>query len=228
MNKQVRIQIRKAYSLMLERKGFLNWWPGDGPNEICLGAILTQNTSWTNVEKALDNLRHYHNIENVNELYEIPSSELELLLQPSGYFRIKTKRVRNFLADVIEKANGCVKSYLSGETRVIRERLLAINGIGPETADSILLYAGTHPIFVVDAYTKRIFSRHFWCDDKTDYHQLQSICHQALDNYLPQSRANKLEFFQDFHAQLVVIGHYFCKTKNPLCHECPLGCFLKD
>lgn len=218
--------IRYAYDLMHRKNGNLEWWPAEGPLEICIGAILTQNTSWKNVEKALDNIRVSSLLEDALSLSKLPDNEMERQLQPSGYFRLKTKRLKNLLAEIVEYSEGCVRTYLSGPTPQIRSQLLRINGIGPETADSILLYAGNHPIFVVDAYTKRIFSRHQWTTQSIDYHQLQELCHKATDNYLPSCVNSKLDYYRDFHAQIVSIGNEFCRPKNPKCEECPLNCLL--
>lgn len=224
--KIVYTSIRHAYQKMFEENGNLQWWPADGPLEICIGAILTQNTSWKNVEKALNNLRANSLLEDASALNKLSDSEIEKLIQPSGYFRLKTKRLKNLLNDILDRSGGCVESYLSGPTNQIRSKLLEINGIGPETADSILLYAGDHPVFVVDAYTKRIFSRHKWAPASIEYHQLQEICHKATENYLPNIAGSRVDYYKDFHAQIVVIGNEFCRPKNPNCNQCPLNCLL--
>lgn len=221
-------QIRLAYDLVLKSRGFRDWWPGDSPLEICLGAILTQNTNWGNVERALNNLKSRVSLGDIEALLAIPVCELEELLRPSGYFRLKTQRLRNFLTHVMQHAGGDIVKYLNGATCDIRDKLLSIKGVGPETADSILLYAGNHPIFVVDAYTQRIFTRHHWISNKhkPDYHITQNLCHASTRDYLPASRSNMTEFYQDYHAQLVGIGNQFCRPRNPDCENCPLGCLL--
>lgn len=212
--------LAECYQRMRERQGFQNWWPGDGPLEISIGAILTQNTQWSNVEKALANLREVCSLEDIHHLLSIPENVLHRLLQPSGYFRLKSSRVRQFLWTLIQFWNASIDQFLTGDTATVRTRLLAISGIGPETADSILLYAGNHPIFVVDAYTRRIFSRHGWCQPDADYATLQKICSVVVPATLSQ-----VDYLQDYHAQLVMIGKNYCRPRQPLCGDCPLNCF---
>ena len=214
--------LRQAYRLMHRARGHLQWWPADSPFEICVGAILTQNTSWKNVELAITNLKAAR-VLTPKKIHALTHSKLAQLIRPSGYFNIKAKRLRNFVDIVVEQHSASLKRFFKGDTATVRERLLAINGVGPETADSILLYAGGHPGFVIDAYTKRILERHNWCGTDADYDTLQSLCTDSLSQ---KSGAARLDYWQDFHAQLVVVGNHYCKPRNPLCDECPLKTLL--
>ncbi len=220
--------IGKAYQLMLENHGFLNWWPGDGPLEISIGAILTQNTAWSNVEKALANLRRIAHLEDARAISLLPIEELQQALRPSGYYRLKSQRVLDFLSIIISRFDNSVIHMLKGETPEVRDRLLQIRGIGPETADSILLYAGSHPVMVVDAYTRRIFSRHGWCHSDEAYHALQEICLNAISADPSVRKHPRLRFLEDLHAQIVMVGKNYCRPRKPDCENCPLRCFLPD
>ena len=214
--------LRQAYRLMHRARGHLQWWPADSPFEICVGAILTQNTSWKNVELALANLKAAGVLSPKN-IHALTQDQLAQLIRPAGYFNIKAKRLHNFVDTVVEHHGASLKRFFKGDTTTVRDRLLAINGVGPETADSILLYAGGHSSFVIDAYTKRIFERHGWCNTNTDYDELQLLCTESLSQ---KRGAAKLDYWQDFHAQLVVVGNHYCKPRNPLCTECPLQTLL--
>ena len=211
-------ELRQAYRLMRKQFGHRNWWPGDTPFEICVGAVLTQNTSWKNVEHAITNLKAAKAI-TARKIYALSHDELAQLIRPAGYFNLKAKRLRNFVDTLVEKYGASIKRLFNGETSIVRDRLLAINGVGPETADSMLLYAGNHNSFVIDAYTKRIFSRHKWCDESADYDDLKNLCSESLNQKLG---TEKLDYWRDYHAQLVGVGNRYCKTRNPLCNECPL------
>ena len=214
--------LRQAYRLMHRARGHLQWWPADSPFEICVGAILTQNTSWKNVELALANLKEASVLSPKN-IYALTHDQLTQLIRPAGHFNIKAKRLRNFVDTVVEHHGASLRRFFKGDTTIVRDRLLAINGVGPETADSILLYAGGHPSFVIDAYTKRIFERHGWCNTKAEYDELQLLCTESLSH---KRGPAKLDYWQDFHAQLVVVGNHYCKPRNPLCTECPLQTLL--
>ena len=214
--------LRQAYRLMHRARGHLQWWPADSPFEVCVGAILTQNTSWKNVKLALANLKEASVLSPKN-IYALTHNQLAQLIRPAGYFNIKAKRLRNFVDTVVDHHGASLKRFFIGDTTTVRNRLLAINGVGPETADSILLYAGGHSSFVIDAYTKRIFERHGWCSTKADYDELQSLCTESLSH---KRGGAKLDYWQDFHAQLVVVGNHYCKPRNPLCTECPLQTLL--
>ena len=204
----------KIYKSLYDFFGPLNWWPGDTPFEIMVGAILTQNTSWSNVEKAINNLKKEYLLEPQN-LYHINQEELAQLIKPSGYFNIKAQRLKNFIAFFVEEFDGSVKKMFSGDGEELRRKLLKVNGIGPETADSILLYAGEKPFFVVDAYTKRIFSRHRLISEDASYHQIQEFFIRNLDS--------DVELFNEFHAQIVMLGKTICTSKNPDCSKCPIA-----
>jgi len=203
---------------MLAHFGHLQWWPGETPFEVCIGAILTQNTSWSNVERAIANLKAARVLE-PEKLFALSESKLAALIRPAGYFNVKAGRLRSFLRVLVEEFGGDLERLLAGETAAVRERLLAINGVGPETADSMLLYAGGHHRFVVDAYTKRIFQRHGWSGADSSYEDLQRLCERALGQ---KPRSKRLDYWQDFHAQLVMVGKDFCRPREPRCAECPL------
>ena len=198
--------------------GHLHWWPGETPFEVCVGAILTQNTSWTNVERAIANLKAARVLE-ARKLFELEESKLAALLRPAGYFNVKARRLRSFLRVLVEEYDGDLGRLFAGEAVAVRERLLAINGVGPETADSMLLYAGGHHRFVIDAYTKRIFQRHGWSGAEAGYEDLQHLCESALDQ---KPRGEQLDYWQDYHAQLVMVGKGFCRPRQVRCSGCPL------
>lgn len=210
--------LRDAYRLMRRRFGHQHWWPGETPFEVCVGAILTQNTSWSNVERAIANLKSARVLA-PRELYALPPAQLAELLRPAGYFNVKARRLRAFLAVLVEAFGSDLARLLGGPLAEARARLLAINGIGPETADSMLLYAGGQASFVVDAYTKRIFGRHGWCAPNATYEEVQRCCVTWLD---PRPPAERLDFWQDYHAQLVMVGKDFCRPRRPRCEACPL------
>ncbi len=210
--------LREAYRRMRRRFGHQHWWPGETPFEVCVGAILTQNTSWSNVERAIANLKSAH-VLSPRQLYALPLVQLAELLRPAGYFNVKARRLRAFLAVLVEDYGGDLERLLGGPLAEARARLLAINGVGPETADSMLLYAGGQASFVVDAYTKRIFARHGWCAPDATYEEVQRRCVAWLDHRPP---AERLDYWQDYHAQLVMVGKDFCRPRQPRCEACPL------
>lgn len=204
--------------------GHQHWWPGETPFEVCVGAVLTQNTSWGNVERAIANLKAAGVLE-PGRLYALDEPKLAALIRPAGYFNVKARRLRCFLRVLVEEFGGDLERLLAGETGAVRERLLAISGVGPETADSMLLYAGAHHRFVIDAYTKRIFERHQWSAAEAEYEELQGFCERALDE---KPRRQRLDYWQDFHAQLVMVGKHFCRRRAPNCRACPLRTLLPD
>jgi endonuclease-3 related protein len=210
--------LRRAYRLMLAHFGHLHWWPGETPFEVCVGAILTQNTSWINVARAIANLKAARVLE-PGTLFALRESELAALIRPAGYFNVKARRLRSFLRVLVEEYGGDLARLFAGETAAVRERLLAVHGVGPETADSMLLYAGGHHRFVIDAYTKRIFQRHGWSGPDAGYEDLQRLCEGALNEKPPGER---LDYWQDYHAQLVMVGKDFCRPREPRCAQCPL------
>ena len=211
---QKRDILLKIYNSLYNYFGPLKWWPGDTPFEIIVGAILTQNTSWSNVEKALDNLKK-ENLLEPRKLYYLHQEELAQLIKPSGYYNIKARRLKNFINLFINDFEGSAEKMFSGDSGELRKKLLNVNGIGPETADSILLYAGKKPFFVVDAYTKRVFSRHKLISKDSTYYQIQEFFSQNLDG--------NVELFNEFHAQIVMLGKTICSSKNPDCAKCPIG-----
>jgi len=211
---QKRDILLKIYNSLYNYFGPLNWWPGDTPFEIMVGAILTQNTSWSNVEKAINNLKK-ENLLEPQKLYCLNQEELAQLIKSSGYYNIKAQRLKNFVNLFVNDFDSSVAKMFSGDGRELRKKLLKVNGIGPETADSILLYAGNKPFFVVDAYTKRIFYRHKLISKDPTYYQTQEVFIKNLD------RDAKL--FNEFHAQIVMLGKTICTSKNPDCVKCPIA-----
>src|SRR3972149_12314300 len=157
--KQLSNTLEKIYKKLFTAFGPQRWWPGDTPFEVIVGAILTQNTAWKNVEKAIHNLKKAKVLQS-KKMHDLSERELAKLIRPAGYFNIKAKRLKYFLNYLFDNYGGSLNRMFKKRTDALRRELLQVNGIGPETADSILLYAGNHPVFVVDAYTKRIFSRH--------------------------------------------------------------------
>jgi endonuclease-3 related protein len=238
---------------MYARFGHQHWWPGETPFEVCVGAILTQNTNWDNVERAIANLKAVGALE-PGKLFALSESRLAQLIRPAGYFNVKARRLRELLRVLVGEFDGDLNRLFAGETSVVRERLLAIHGVGPETADSLLLYAGGHLSFVIDTYTKRIFQRHGWggpesevlspkssvanpranasaavqssrfkvqrskCDGFS-YDALKALCESALNQ---KPSPEHLDYWQDYHAQLVMVGKHFCRPRQPRCDQCPL------
>ncbi len=205
-------QLTNIYELLLERFGPQHWWPGDTPFEIAVGAILTQNTNWTNVEKAIANLSEADCLI-PQRIHELAHEELAALIRPAGYFNVKAKRLRNFVDWLVDQYAGDLENLRNVATHRLREELLAVNGIGRETADSILLYALDKEIFVVDAYTARVAIRHGLIDADADYEQLQCL----FESNLPPD----LQTYNEYHALLVRVGKEFCKPR-PKCEKCPL------
>jgi endonuclease III related protein len=214
--------LRHAYLLVSAHFGHQHWWPADSPFEICVGAILTQNTNWSNVERAIENLKAARCLD-PHLLLALPEADLARLIRPAGYFNVKARRLRSFLQVLIHDHQGSLSRLLNGTRSEARARLLAITGIGPETADSMLLYAGLHRSFVVDAYTRRIFARHHWCPPDATYDQLQWLCESAL---VDRPDAALLDYWQDYHAQLVMVGKHFCRPSQARCEICPLRTLL--
>ena len=206
------------YSAMFAAFGAQGWWPGKTRFEVIAGAILTQNTAWTNVEKAIANLKS-RGVLSPAKLHGLSLSQLAALIRPAGYFNIKAKRLKNFTDYLFKEHNGSLDRLLKHRRpKELREELLKISGIGPETADSIVLYAANMPEFVVDAYTKRILSRHLIVKDDAQYEELKSV---FMDNLEPDTA-----LFNEYHALLVRTGKDYCRPKEPLCTLCPLKVFL--
>lgn len=203
----------EIYEHLFRAFGPQHWWPGETRFEIIVGAILTQNTSWANVAKAIANLKEARLLD-PDRLHALDLAELEPLIRPAGYFRLKAKRLRNFTQWLIDNYQGRLDALDAIETHRLREELLGISGIGPETADSIVLYALDRPVFVVDTYTARVAVRHGLIEPDIDYTQLQCLFESSLE---PDVR-----LFNEFHALLVHVGKDFCKPK-PRCAACPLN-----
>ena len=210
------VSLNTIFEKLLEHYGPQDWWPGDSPLEIMIGAVLTQNTSWKNVEKAIANLKEA-SLMHLERLHKTKVEELAEIIRPSGYYRLKAKRLSNLIDYVMTRYDGDLEWMFSHDVTSLREELLAINGIGPETADSILLYAGNKETFVVDTYTSRILKRHGWIEWEADYHQIQ-------DHFVSQVPA-EVEHYNEFHALIVRTGNEFCR-KTPKCDSCPLECYL--
>lgn len=207
--------IREACEALYSHWGAQHWWPAQTRLEMMIGAILTQNTAWTNVEKAIENLRH-------NDLLELPTllavstDELAALIRPAGYFNQKSRYIKT-MAELIDlHFGGSLDRLLSLDTGALRKELLSWKGVGPETADSILLYAAKRPVFVVDAYTRRFMERHGWCNPGDSYGHIASLFTSALPS--------DVELFNEYHALIVKLGKECCRPK-PQCACCPLARF---
>lgn len=189
-----------------------HWWPADSPFEVIIGAILTQNTSWNNVERAIKALKE-KNLLDPLKLYKAEEGLLAKTIKSSGFFNIKAKRIKNFIVFLFKNYQGSIEKMFLETLTPLREKLLKINGIGPETADSILLYAGEKPIFVVDTYTKRILTRHNLISKAASYSEIQELFMKNLKK--------DVGMFNEYHALLVYIGKHFCK-RVPSCESCPM------
>jgi endonuclease-3 related protein len=212
-------ELLKFYRALTETLGPMNWWPAKTPFEVIVGAILTQNTAWTNVKRAIENLRAERLLSPL-AIEKVSVRRLARLVRPSGYFRQKSKKLKSFVHFLRENYSGSLAKMFRTPTAELRDKLLAVHGIGPETADSILLYAGNHSIFVVDAYTRRILSRHGMMDEKAAYDDIRSL----FERNLPRDA----QLYNEYHALIVNTGKNWCRTKNPKCIECPLGAFLTN
>ena len=226
----------------------------DSRFEVIVGAYLTQNTAWTNVELALANLRAAGSL-SLDTIRQIDLQELEQLIRPAGFFRQKAQRLKTFVRYLDKNHAGSLEVMFSRPTVELRKELLALNGVGPETADSILLYAGNHEVFVVDAYTRRILNRHGILPPAANYEEVRGLFEQALtkdfaadiptkatglatDNkpsaafHLPstmskENRSVRAQAMNEMHALIVVVAKKYCQNRRTLCDECPLGTFLK-
>lgn len=196
----------------------MHWWPAKTPFEVIVGAILTQNTAWTNVERALANLRRERLLSPL-AIEKVSLRHLQELVRSSRYFRQKAKKLKAFVHFLRREYGGSLARMFRTPTDVLRERLLGVHGIGPETADSILLYAGRKDVFVVDAYTKRILTRHGWAGKKTRYEEMQAL----FEKNLPRD----VSVYNELHAQFVQVGKNWCRPQEPRCFECPLEKFLE-
>jgi endonuclease-3 related protein len=212
-------KVRKFYGALLEAWGPQGWWPGETATEVCVGAILTQNTAWRNVERAIGNLKAAGATE-VRALWALPEEELAELIRPAGYYHVKAGRLRNFLRLVVEDFDGSLERLFELPTERLRETVLGVRGIGRETADSIVLYAAERPVFVVDAYTLRIAFRHGIVDLDADYETLQEAFAGSVEK--------DVAVWQEYHALLVKAGKEHCKKQAPKCAGCPLAEFLEE
>ncbi len=211
-------RLMEFYDAMLRRFGPQHWWPGETPLEVVVGAILTQNTAWSNVERAIANLRQAGCLDWAR-LRDIKPSALAELIRPAGYFNVKTQRLKSFVKWLWERYDGDLDRMFATRTETLREELLSVRGIGRETADSILLYAGGKLSFVVDAYTYRILRRHRLLDDDADYEQIKELFEANLAADVP--------LYNEYHALLVAVGKNHCKPR-PKCAGCPLERFEHD
>jgi endonuclease-3 related protein len=248
------VEIRLYYRALSRAWGAQHWWPAETRFEVIVGAYLTQNTAWTNVELALANLRASELL-SIEGIREVPLGKLEHLIRPSGYFRQKARRLKTFVAFLENKYGGSLDQLFAQPTGKLREELLGLNGVGPETADSILLYAGNHPVFVVDAYTRRVLGRHGILSDKTDYEDIRKLFQSALApvadtqakgpaNAVAQHRSSirgaahspsamskaartaLTQVYNEMHGLIVGVGKNYCRKSQPKCDGCPLQRFL--
>ena len=212
-----RNELHAYYDALFAAHGPQHWWPGRTRFEVIVGAILIQNTSWKNVELAIANLRRAKLLSPA-AIQKIAPAGLSRHLRPSGYYRQKTKTLKTFVAFLYKNHGGSLNRLFATPTAVLREQILALRGIGPETADCILLYAGKHPVFVVDAYARRILERHLLADPKSTYKELNA----TFESVFPRDH----QLFNEFHALIVHTGKHFCRKSEPLCTQCPLQPFL--
>lgn len=237
-NKKGAVPLIKIFDRLYGAFGPQHWWPGDTPFEIAVGAILTQNTNWGNVEKAIANLKRQR-VLSAKKIHEMPPRDLSALIRPAGYFNIKTKRLKAFMDFLMNDYRGSFRRMKDEDMHTLREKLLGVNGIGPETADSILLYALKKPVFVIDAYTKRVLSRHGIMKHEEPYERFQELFHGTMApgnrkirppakniyNHLKGLNEESLvRLFNEFHALFVRVGKTFCRPR-PLCAACPLNGF---
>jgi endonuclease-3 related protein len=208
----MRTRLLKIFDILLERFGERHWWPGETALEVIVGAVLTQNTSWKNVEKAIASLKS-EGLLSIDRLDETPNEILAQCIRSSGYYNLKTVRLKNIINVIRDDFSSSIEQLKDNDTEELREKLLGIKGIGEETADSILLYALDKPIFVVDAYTKRFVANHGLYEGPLQYSSVQVFFmdNLPLDTYL----------FNEYHALIVALCQHYC-LKTPKCAECPL------
>jgi endonuclease III related protein len=207
-----RLELLRLYDRMYRYTGDLHWWPGETPIEIAIGAILTQNTAWSNVEKAIARLKAARAL-SVGALGRMSHQRLAKLIRSAGYFNVKALRLKNFIAFVEKHHGGSLEAMLAHPSDRLRAELLSINGVGPETADSIVLYAAEKPLFVIDAYTKRILSRHGVLPLEKSYDDFRGLFTRVLPPDVP--------LYNQYHAMFVRVGNRFCRA-TPRCDACPL------
>ena len=204
--------MKEVYHLLYAQWGSQHWWPGRTRLEIVIGAILTQNTAWTNVEKAIRRLRQARAL-NLRRLHSADLKTLAEWIRPAGYFNVKARRLRAFTQIMFDRFGGDLRRLFALDTPVLREVLLGVNGIGPETADSILLYAGGRPVFVVDAYTRRVMMRHGWIGAGATYDDIARVFTSRL--------SRDAVLYNEYHALIVALGKNLCRPE-PKCADCPL------
>jgi endonuclease III related protein len=207
----------RYYDALFAAYGPQHWWPGRTAFEVIVGAILTQNTSWTNVEVAIRNLRS-EKLLTPRAIETVPVARLARLIRSSGYFRQKAKKLKCFVHFLRSEYGGSLKRMFATPTAALREKLLGVHGIGPETADSILLYGGNHPVFVVDTYTRRLLERHQLATSAQRYDEIRELFERNL--------SGDAALYNEYHALIVRTGKEYCRTRNPRCNECPLLSFL--
>ncbi len=206
--------LMEIYEALLNYFGPRGWWPGETRLEIMVGAVLTQAVAWKNVTRAIDNLKA-DGLLDLQKLVEVPEEVLAETIRPALYHRQKAKKIKALVGYIVERYSGNLDEMFIQPLPELRQELLVIWGIGPETADSILLYAGNKNIFVIDAYTRRIFSRLGLVSEKISYHDLQ----QFMQERIPSDT----KLYNEYHALLVGLGAHLCKKENPGCPACPLG-----
>ena len=207
-------KLQSIYTRLFDSFGPQHWWPGETPFEIAVGAVLTQNTNWGNVEKAIINLKEANALCPV-AMDRMSEPRLAELIRPSGYYNVKAVRLKALISFLMRNYQGNIERMKNGDAQTLREKLLGINGIGQETADSILLYAVGKPVFVIDAYTKRMLSRHGILSEDSAYEDFQRLFHTHMQ---PDT-----ELYNEYHALIVRTGKIFCRPNNPLCDSCPLS-----
>jgi endonuclease-3 related protein len=218
VKKNSKIKIRTIYKILENHFGDLGWWPAKIGFEVIIGAVLTQNTSWRNAEKAIFSLKR-EKLLTAERIANSDPGRLSRAIRSAGYHNVKAERIREISRFLLDECGGSLGSLKKKSAELLREKLLEVKGIGPETADSILVYALDKPVFVVDAYTKRIFARHGILAEDAPYREVQ----QAVQDSVPK----ELRVMNQYHALLVEAGKRFCRKNNPLCRECPLGKLLK-
>lgn len=206
--------LSEIYSRLMEHFGPQNWWPGETPFEVMVGAILTQNTNWGNVEKAIQRIKDAGML-SLEKLVELPSGLLAEYIRPAGYYNVKAARLLNLCHCIVNHGDGTVAGFLAQPLAPLRNQLLGVKGVGQETADCILLYAAQLPIFVVDTYTYRVLSRHDLVGEPSSYNEMQELFMDNLDI--------DVDVFNEYHALLVQVGKQYCRKKNPACTSCPLN-----
>lgn len=206
--------LHDLYDRLYGHFGARNWWPGDSPFEIMVGAILTQNTNWKNVERAIDNLKT-DGLLSLSAMSALSRQELAEYIRPAGYYNIKANRLQNFFRLINDQWDGDLEYFLAQPKELLRKQLLSVKGIGPETADSMILYAAGKAVFVVDAYTHRILTRHEIIDNSFDYHMIQELFLENLEE--------NPTLFNEYHALIVQVAKEFCKKTRPACEQCPVS-----